>query len=245
MSYRLRDKFKYRGRGGKQTHSSSRNSQAGGSRPTSPENQFTFSAPKGTATHQESIWKTYQKKPQPTSDKKMTEAMEAERAMDMEKNIVQDTYGPNSKSSSGNNKGKDTEKSKAVTKELSHDPPLPLQNIVNNVNGTNKVLTLNKEIISTPHKDQQQSVVLPNQDKINLQADQGFQPIDVDPSNLNEDPSIITIEKVKEHIALVPYGELIGGKGLKTAKIKKALQTYNIQYNKQLPVTPLGKQGAK
>ncbi|CAB5350295.1 unnamed protein product [Rhizophagus irregularis] len=175
----------------------------------------------------------------------MTEAMEAERAMDMEKNIVQDTYGPNSKSSSGNNKGKDTEKSKAVTKELSHDPPLPLQNIVNNVNGTNKVLTLNKEIISTPHKDQQQSVVLPNQDKINLQADQGFQPIDVDPSNLNEDPSIITIEKVKEHIALVPYGELIGGKGLKTAKIKKALQTYNIQYNKQLLVTPLGKQGAK
>ncbi|EXX56978.1 hypothetical protein RirG_211330 [Rhizophagus irregularis DAOM 197198w] len=73
------------GRGGRQTRSSSCNSQAGGSRPTSPENQFTFSAPKETATHQESIWKTYQKKPQPTSDKKMTEAMEAERAMDMKK----------------------------------------------------------------------------------------------------------------------------------------------------------------
>ncbi|EXX56979.1 hypothetical protein RirG_211340 [Rhizophagus irregularis DAOM 197198w] len=69
--------------------------------------------------------------------------------------------------------------------------------------------------------------------------------MDVDPSNLNKDPSIITIEKVKEHIALVPYGELIGGKGLKTIKIKKALQTYNIQYNKQLPVTPLGKQRVK
>ncbi|GET58278.1 hypothetical protein GLOIN_2v1783570 [Rhizophagus irregularis DAOM 181602=DAOM 197198] len=127
--------------------------------------------------------------------------MEAERAMDMEKEIVQDTYGPNSKSSS--------------------------------------------EITSTPHKDQQQSVVLPNQEKINLQVDQGSQPMDVDPSTSNKDPSIITIEKVKEHIALVPYGELIGGKNLKTTKIKKALQTYNIQYNKQLPVTPLGKQGAK
>ncbi|CAB5348524.1 unnamed protein product [Rhizophagus irregularis] len=129
--------------------------------------------------------------PQPTSDKKMTEAMEAERAMDMEKSIVQDTYGLNSKSSSGNDKGKATEKSKAVAKELSRDPPLPPQNIINN-------------------------------DKINLQADQGSQPMDVDPSISNKDPSIITIEKVKEHIALVPYGELIGGK-----------------------VTPLGKQGAK
>ncbi|GET60351.1 hypothetical protein GLOIN_2v1784626 [Rhizophagus irregularis DAOM 181602=DAOM 197198] len=69
--------------------------------------------------------------------------------------------------------------------------------------------------------------------------------MDVDPSNSNKDPSIITIEKIKEYIALVPYGELIGGKSLKTTKIKKALQTYNIQYNKQLPVTPLGKQGAK
>ncbi|CAB5387434.1 unnamed protein product [Rhizophagus irregularis] len=233
------------GRGGRQTRSSSRNSQVGGSRPTSPENQFTFSAPKETASYHESIWNTYQKKPQPTSDKKLTETMEAERAMDMEKEIVQDTYGPNSKSSSGNDKGKATEKSKVVAKDLSRDPPLPLQNIVNNVNGTNKVPTLNKEIISTPHKDQQQSVVLPNQDKINLQADQGSQPMDVDPSNSNKDPSIITIEKVKEHIALVPYGELIGGKNLKTTKIKKALQTYNIQYNKQLPVTPLGKQGAK
>ncbi|CAB5361707.1 unnamed protein product [Rhizophagus irregularis] len=233
------------GRGGRQTRSSSRNSQAGGSRPTSPENQFTFSAPKETASHHESIWNTYRKKPQPTSDKKLTETMEAERAMDMEKEIVQDTYGPNSKSSSGNDKGKATEKSKVVAKDLSHDPPLPPQNIVNNVNGTNKVPTLNKEIISTPHKDQQQSVVLPNQDKINLQADQGSQPMDVDPSNSNKDPSIITIEKIKEHIALVPYGELIGGKSLKTTKIKKALQTYNIQYNKQLPVTPLGKQGAK
>ncbi|UZO03120.1 uncharacterized protein OCT59_023533 [Rhizophagus irregularis] len=181
------------GRGGRQTRSSSRNSQAGGSRPTSPENQFTFSAPKETASHHESIWNTYRKKPQPTSDKKLTETMEAERAMDMEKEIVQDTYGPNSKSSS----------------------------------------------------DQQQSVVLPNQEKINLQVDQGSQPMDVDPSTSNKDPSIITIEKVKEHIALVPYGELIGGKNLKTTKIKKALQTYNIQYNKQLPVTPLGKQGAK
>ncbi|CAB5346210.1 unnamed protein product [Rhizophagus irregularis] len=187
------------GRGGRQTRSSSRNSQASGSRPTSPENQFTFSAPKENASHHESIWKTYQKKLQPTSDKKMTEAMEAERAMDMEKSIIQDTYGPNSKSSSGNDKGKATEKSKAVAKELSRDLPLPPQNIVNNVNGTNK-------------------------DKVNMQVDQG---------------------KVKEHIALVPYGELIGGKGPKTAKIKKALQTYNIQYNKQLPVTPLGKQGAK
>ncbi|CAB5315709.1 unnamed protein product [Rhizophagus irregularis] len=207
------------GRGGRQTRSSSRNSQAGGSRPTSPENQFTFSAPKETATHQESIWKTYQKKPQPTSDKKMTEAMEAERAMDMEKSIVQDTYGPNSKSSSGNDKGKATDKSKAVAKELSRDPPLPPQNIVNNVNGTNKVPTLNKEIPSTPHKDQQQSVVLPNQDKINLQADQGSQPMDIDPSNSNKDPSIITIEK--------------------------ALKTYNIQYNTQLPIVQIGKQGAK
>ncbi|GBC34049.1 hypothetical protein GLOIN_2v1786507 [Rhizophagus irregularis DAOM 181602=DAOM 197198] len=233
------------GRGGRQTRSSSRNSQAGGSRPTSPENQFTFSAPKETATHQESIWKTYQKKPQPTSDKKMTEAMEAERAMDMEKSIVQDTYGPNSKSSSGNDKGKATDKSKVVAKELSRDPPLPPQNIVNNVNGTNKVPTLNKEIPSTPHKDQQQSVVLPNQDKINLQADQGSQPMDVDPSNSNKDPSIITIEKVKEHIAIVPYGELLGGKTTKLTKIKKALKTYNIQYNTQLPIVQIGKQGAK
>ncbi|GBC40447.2 hypothetical protein GLOIN_2v1783570 [Rhizophagus irregularis DAOM 181602=DAOM 197198] len=233
------------GRGGRQTRSSSRNSQAGGSRPTSPENQFTFSAPKETASRHESIWKTYQKKLQPTSDKKMTEAMEAERAMDMEKSIVQDTYGLNSKSPSGNVKGIATEKSKAVAKDLSRDPPLPPQNIVNNVNGTNKVPTLNKEITSTPHTDQQQSVVLPNQEKINLQADQGSQPMDVDPSISNKDPSIVTIEKVKEHIALVPFGELIGGKGLKTTKIKKALQTYNIQYNKQLPVTPLGKQGAK
>ncbi|UZO17251.1 uncharacterized protein OCT59_008612 [Rhizophagus irregularis] len=206
------------GRGGRQTRSSSCNSQAGGSRPTSPENQFTFSAPKETATHQESIWKTYQKKPQPTSDKKMTEAMEAERAMDMKKILFW---------------------------TLMVQTPNLLLNIVNNVNGTNKVPTLNKEIVSNPHKDQQQSVVLPNQDKTNLQADQGSQPMDVDPSNLNKDPSIITIEKVKEHIALVPYGELIGGKGLKTIKIKKALQTYNIQYNKQLPVTPLGKQRVK
>ncbi|PKC53885.1 hypothetical protein RhiirA1_478384, partial [Rhizophagus irregularis] len=66
----------------------------------------------------ESIWNTYRKKPQPTSDKKMTEAMEAERAMDMEKSIVQDTYGLNSKSSSGNDKGKATEKSKAYNKQL-------------------------------------------------------------------------------------------------------------------------------
>ncbi|PKY61404.1 hypothetical protein RhiirA4_486326 [Rhizophagus irregularis] len=64
------------------------------SRPTSPENQFTFSAPKNTATPHESIWKTYQKKPQPTSNKKLTESMQAEQAMNMEKSIVQDTYGP-------------------------------------------------------------------------------------------------------------------------------------------------------
>ncbi|CAB4430191.1 unnamed protein product [Rhizophagus irregularis] len=233
------------GRGGRQTRSSSRNSQAGGSGPTSPENQFTFSAPKDTATHHESIWKAYQQKPQPTSDKKLTESMQAELAMNMEKGIVQDTYGPNSKVPSGNDKGKATEKSKVVTKDLSRDPSLPPQNIVNNVNGTNKVPLLNKEIISTPHKDQQQSVELPNQDKINLQADQGSQPMDVDPSNSNKDSSIITIEKVKEHIAIVPYGELLGGKTAKLTKIKNALKTYNIQYNTHLPVVQIGKQGAK
>ncbi|PKY63377.1 hypothetical protein RhiirA4_433146, partial [Rhizophagus irregularis] len=183
--------------------------------------------------------------PQATSNKKLTESMQAELAMDMEKSIVQDTYGPNSKSSSNNNKGKAAEKSKAVAKELSRDPPLPPQNIVNNVNGTNKVPLLNKEIISTPHKDQQQSVDLPNQDKINLQADQGSQPMDVDPNNSNKDPSIITIEKVKEHVAIVPYGELLGGKTAKLTKIKNALKTYNIQYNTQLPVVQIGKQGAK
>ncbi|PKY33042.1 hypothetical protein RhiirB3_451664 [Rhizophagus irregularis] len=73
--------------------------------------------------------------------------------------------------------------------------PNLLLNIVNNVNGTNKVPTLNKEIISTPHKDQQQSVELPNQDKVNMQVDQGSQPMDVDPNISNKDPSIITIEK--------------------------------------------------
>ncbi|UZO20218.1 uncharacterized protein OCT59_012644 [Rhizophagus irregularis] len=233
------------GRGSRQTCSSSCNFQAGGSRPTSPENQFTFSAPKETATHHESIWKTYQKKLQPTSDKKMTKAMEAERAMDMEKSIVQDTYGLHSKSSSGNNKGNTHEKSKAVVKEMSRDPPLFPQNIVNNVNGTNNVPTLNKEITSTPYKDQQQSVELPNQDKNNLQADHKSQPMDVDPSNSHKDSSIITIEKVKEHIAIVPYGELLGGKTTKLTKIKNALKTYNIQYNMQLPIIQLGKQGAK
>ncbi|CAB4435076.1 unnamed protein product [Rhizophagus irregularis] len=233
------------GRGGRQTRSSSRNSQAGGSRPTSPENQFTFSAPKDTATHHESIWNTYRKKPQPISDKKLTESMQIEQAIDMEKSIVQDTYGLNSKPSSGNTKGKATEKSKAVAKELSRDSPLPPQNIVNNVDGTNKVPLLNKEITSTPHKDQQQSVDLPNQDKINLQADQGSQAMDVDPINSNKDSSIITIEKVKEHIAIVPYGELLGGKTAKLTKIKNALKTYNIQYNTQLPVVQIGKQGAK
>ena len=175
----------------------------------------------------------------------MTEALEAERAMNMEKSIVQDTYGPNSKSPSDNNKGKVNEKSKAVAKDLSRDHPLPPQNIVNNVNGTNKVPLLNKVITSTPHKDQQQSVDLPIKDKINLQADQGSQPMDVDPSNSNKDPSIITIEKAKEHIAIVPYGELIGGKTTKITKIKNALKTYNIQYNTQLPVVQSGKQGAK
>ncbi|POG69441.1 hypothetical protein GLOIN_2v1777011 [Rhizophagus irregularis DAOM 181602=DAOM 197198] len=227
------------GRGSRQTCSSSCNFQAGGSRPTSPENQFTFSAPKETATHHESIWKTYQKKLQPTSDKKMTKAMEAERAMDMEKSIVQDTYGLHSKSSSGNNKGNTHEKSKAVVKEMSRDPPLFPQNIVNNVNGTNNVPTLNKEITSTPYKDQQQSVELPNQDKNNLQADHKSQPMDVDPSNSHKDSSIITIEKVKEHIAIVPYGELLGGKTTKLTKIKNALKTYNIQYNMQLPIIQL------
>ncbi|CAB4403381.1 unnamed protein product [Rhizophagus irregularis] len=206
---------------------------------------FTFSAPKDTAAHHESIWKNYQRKLQTTSDKKLTESMQAEQAMDMEKSIVQDTYGPNSKSPSNNNKGKAAEKSKAVAKDLSRDPPLPPQNIVNNVNGTNKVPLLNKEIISTPHKDQQQSVDLPNQDKINLQADQGSQPMDVDPNNSNKDLSIITIEKVKEHVAIVPYGELLGEKTAKLTKIKNALKTYNIQYNTQLPVVQIGKQGAK
>ncbi|CAB5365484.1 unnamed protein product [Rhizophagus irregularis] len=81
------------GRSGRQTCSSSHNFQAGGSRPTSPENQLTFSTPKDTNTPHESIWKTYQKKLQPTSDKKMTEVLEAERAMDMEKSIIQNTYG--------------------------------------------------------------------------------------------------------------------------------------------------------
>ncbi|PKY61795.1 hypothetical protein RhiirA4_487285 [Rhizophagus irregularis] len=171
--------------------------------------------------------------------------MQAELAMNMEKSIVQDTYGPNSKSSSNKNKGKAAEKSKPVAKELSRDPPLPPQNIVNNVNGTNQVPLLNKEINSTPHKDLQQSVDLPNQDKINLQADQGSQPMDVDPNNSNKDPSIITIEKVKEHVAIVPYGELLGGKTAKLTKIKNALKTYNIQYNTQLPVVQIGKQGAK
>ncbi|PKY58546.1 hypothetical protein RhiirA4_480544, partial [Rhizophagus irregularis] len=118
-------------------------------------------------------------------------------------------------------------------------------NIVNNVNGTNKVPLLNKEIASTPHKDQQQSVDLPNRDKINLQADQGSQPMDVDPINSNKDSSIIIIEKGKEHIAIVPYGELFGGKTAKLNKIKNALKTYNIQYNTQLPVVQIGKQGAK
>ncbi|PKY47884.1 hypothetical protein RhiirA4_463284, partial [Rhizophagus irregularis] len=199
------------GRGGRQTRSSSRNSQASGSRPTSPENQFTFSTPKDTTAPHKSIWNTYRKKPQLTSDKKLTESMQAELAMNMEKSIVQDTYGPNSKTTSVNNKGKATEKSKAVAKELSRDPPLPPQNI----------------------------------DKINLQADQGSQPMDVDPINSNKDSSIITIEKVKEHIAIVPYGELLGGKTAKLTKIKNALKTYNIQYNTQLPVVQIGKQGAK
>ncbi|POG62870.1 hypothetical protein GLOIN_2v1784769 [Rhizophagus irregularis DAOM 181602=DAOM 197198] len=81
------------GRGGRQTCSSSHNFQAGGSRPTSPENQLTFSTPKDTNAPHEGIWKTYQKKLQLTSNKKMTEALEAEHAMDMEKSIVQNTYG--------------------------------------------------------------------------------------------------------------------------------------------------------
>ncbi|RGB42740.1 hypothetical protein C1646_750638 [Rhizophagus diaphanus] len=54
-----------------------KNSQASGSKSASPENKFTFSLPKDTsdAPQYESIWKNYQQKLKPTSDKKLTEVM--------------------------------------------------------------------------------------------------------------------------------------------------------------------------
>jgi hypothetical protein len=79
----------------------------------------------------------------------------------------------------------------------------------------------------------------------NQQKDQGTSHMDVDPDLTNKEISVITIEKGKEYVTLVPYSELLGGKAAKITKIKHTLQMYNIQYNKQLPITQLGKLGAK
>ncbi|RGB23483.1 hypothetical protein C1646_774437 [Rhizophagus diaphanus] len=175
---------------------------AGGSRPASPENKLIFTSPKDTsdASQYESIWKNYQQKPKLTSDKKLTEAMEVERAMNLEKDIVQDTYGPSPKLPQDKSKNKEIENPKAVTKELSRDTSA--QKIVNNVNGTSKMPVPNKEIEPTTQKDQQQSVEIPNQDKAKQSADQESQPMDIDPATDNKDLMIILIEKEKYDLFL-------------------------------------------
>ena len=231
---------------GRQTRNSSKQSTGGGSRPASPtQTKFTFSAPSITETtgQHESIWNQYRKNNPQTSDKQLKKALEAEQAMAMEDEIVQDTYGPSPKDT--NVKGKMKENPEQVENSKSRDPITTQQKIANNLDGTNKTPVPNKEFNSTAKKDQQTSVDNPNLEKADQLADPGNQPMDVDPENSNKEKSSVMIEKGKEYVALVPYGELQGSKQAKTNKIKEALRTYNVQYNRQLPVIPLGKQGAK
>src|SRR5688572_26510788 len=84
-------------RGGRQTRNSNRQIQ-GGSRPTSPDQtKFTFGAPEGNSNKDQpqSIWETYRKKnPLQTTEQQLKKALEAEKAMELEQNIIKDSFGP-------------------------------------------------------------------------------------------------------------------------------------------------------
>jgi hypothetical protein len=105
------------------------------------------------------------------------------------------------------NKDKAQEKnSKPVAQNQSRDEASKPQQIVNNLDGTSKILQPNKETVTTAQNDQQQLVDDPNLVNVNQQKDQGTSHMDVDPDLTNKEISVITIEKGKEYIALVPYG---------------------------------------
>jgi hypothetical protein len=196
----------------RQTRNSNK-SAAGGSvsHPASPNQpKFSFSVPPNDTNGHESIWTNYRQQ-QNSSDKRLQQALNDEKALDFERTIINDTYGsPSNNPTQPKSKDKAKENPKSVMQNQSRDQVPKLQQIVNNLDGTSKIPQLNKETVSTNQNDQQQLVDNPNLVNNNQQNDQGTSHMDVDPGLTNKENSVITIEKGKEYVAIVPYGELLG-----------------------------------
>jgi hypothetical protein len=84
----------------RQTRNSNK-SAAGGSasRPASPNQpKFSFSVPSNETTGHESIWTNYRQQ-QNSSDKRLQQALNDEKALDFERTIIKNTYGSPSNNS--------------------------------------------------------------------------------------------------------------------------------------------------
>ncbi|GES90096.1 hypothetical protein GLOIN_2v1885182 [Rhizophagus clarus] len=158
-----------------------------------------------------------------------------------ERDVASDLFAntPNHPPKTYSSKGKT--KSKNFRSHLSRAHAPPQQNIVNNLDGTNRILAPAAPAVTpkvTDQNDQQQNDQTPDKEIVNSA-------MDVDPpsdNNENSDQQSITIEKPLDYVALVALDNITGSKPSKILTIKEALAKYNVKYNINLGITRLQKQ---
>ncbi|GBB96099.1 hypothetical protein RclHR1_26810001 [Rhizophagus clarus] len=158
-----------------------------------------------------------------------------------EKDVARDLFAdtPNHPPKTNSFKGKTKSKNSRPHLSRAHVPPQ--QNIVNNLDGTNRTPAPAAPAVTlevTNQNDQHQNDQIPDKEIVNSA-------IDVDPpsdNNENSDQQSITIEKLLDYVALVALDNITGSKPSKMITIKEALAKYNVKYNINLGITRLQKQ---
>ncbi|GES90953.1 hypothetical protein GLOIN_2v1786507 [Rhizophagus clarus] len=158
-----------------------------------------------------------------------------------ERDVASDLFAetPNHPPKTYSSKGKSKSKTSRSHLSCAHAPPQ--QNIVNNLDGTNRIPAPAAPAVTpkvTDQNDQQQNDQTPDKEIVNSA-------MDVDPpsdNNENSDQQSITIEKPLDYVALVALDNITGSKPSKILTIKEALAKYNVKYNINLGITRLQKQ---
>ncbi|GBB88658.1 hypothetical protein RclHR1_15210005 [Rhizophagus clarus] len=158
-----------------------------------------------------------------------------------ERDVASDLFAdtPNHPPKTYSSKGKS--RSKNSRSHLSRAQAPSQQNIVNNLDGTNRTPTPAAPAVTpeaTVQNDQQQNDQTPDKEIVNSA-------MDVDPpsdNNENSDQQSITIEKPLDYVAFVALDNIIDSKPSKLNTIKEALAKYNVKYNINLGITRLQKQ---
>ncbi|GES92823.1 hypothetical protein GLOIN_2v1885182 [Rhizophagus clarus] len=171
------------------------------------------------------------------ADKERIKQSNLQSERDVASDLFADT--PNHPPKTYSSKGKTKSKNSRSHLSRAHAPPQ--QNIVNNLDGTNRIPAPAAPAVTpkvTDQNDQQQDDQTPDKEIVNSA-------MDVDPpsdNNENSDQQSITIEKPLDYVALVALDNIIGSKLSKILTIKEALAKYNVKYNINLGITRLQKQ---